>query len=177
MRHRIKGRKLGRNSSHRKALFRNLSRALILTCEHESEGTAKADGRIRTTLAKAKEARPFVEHLVTTAVKAKKAASEAGTLICKHGRGSDEWKQWRQTEAGQTWLTAQAKYIHRQRLLFDVLRSRHVVRLLIDQVAPRFLDRAGGYTRVVRLAKRRLADGARLAYLEFVGEPTRLSVK
>src|SRR5437867_9782802 len=161
MRHRIQGRKLGRSSSHRRALFRNLCRALILTCENEPAGSAKANGRIRTTLAKAKEARPFVERLVTTAVKAKKAAGEAAKLICSHARGSDEWKRWRQTEAGQTWLTAQAKYIHRHRLLFDVLRSRQVVSLLIDQVAPRFLDRAGGYTRVVRLAKRRLADGAR----------------
>src|SRR5262245_38555419 len=123
MRHRMQGRRLGRTSSHRKALFRNLSRALILTCEQEPAGASKANGRIRTTLAKAKEARPFVERLVTTAVKAKQAAGEAGKLICSHARGSDEWKKWRQTEAGQTWLKAQAKYIHRQRLLFDVLRS------------------------------------------------------
>lgn len=177
MRHRIRGRKLGRNSPHRKALFRNMSRALILTCEHEAPGNAKADGRIRTTLEKAKEARPFVEHLVTTAVKAKKAAGDAAKLICSHARGTDDWKAWRKTEAGQIWLTAQAKYIHRQRQLFDVLRSRHVVSLLIDHVAPRYIDRPGGYTRVVRIAKRRLADGAHLAYLEFVGEPTRLSLQ
>jgi large subunit ribosomal protein L17 len=153
-----------------------MSRALILTCAREEPINAKAAGRIRTTIEKAKEVRPFVEHLVTIAVKAKRAAGDAGNLVCSHARGSDEWKAWRKTEAGQTWLTAQAKYIQRQRQLFDVLRSRRVVSLLIDQVAPRFMDRPGGYTRVVRIAKRRLADGARLAYLEFVGEPTRLAV-
>src|SRR2546422_10746493 len=107
MRHRIQGRKLGRSSSHRRALFRNLSRALILTCEGESAGAAKANGRIRTTLAKAKEARPFVERLVTTAVKAKKAAGEGAKLICSHARGTDGGKRWGQTEAGETWLQAQ----------------------------------------------------------------------
>jgi len=55
MKHRIKGRKLNRNSSHRKALFRNLSLALL-----KSEG-------IKTTLPKAKELRPFIEKLLTIA--------------------------------------------------------------------------------------------------------------
>ena len=177
MRHRIRGRKLGRNSPHRKALFRNLSCAIILTCEREQQGSSKADGRIRTTLEKAKEVRPFVERLVTIAIKARGASEQAGKLICSYARGTDEWKAWRKTESGQTWLNAQAKYIHRQRQLFAVLRSRHVVGLLIDVVSPRFVDRPGGYTRVVRIAKRRLADGAHLAYLEFVGEPTRLVVE
>lgn len=177
MRHRIKGRKLGRNSPHRKALFKNLSRAIILTCEREQGGGAKADGRIRTTLEKAKEIRPFLERLVTIAVKARRSATDAGRLICPHERGTDEWKTWRSSSAGQAWLAVQASYIHRQRQLFSVLRSRHVVGLLINVVAPRFVDRPGGYTRVVRIAKRRLADGAHLAYLEFVGEPTRLSVE
>ena len=177
MRHRIRGRKLGRNSPHRKALFRNLSRSIILTCDQQGVGASKAEGRIRTTFAKAKVARPFVERLITIAVKAKKAALEANQLICSHARGSEAWKDWRRTEAGQIWLHAQAKYIHRQRQLFAVLRSRQVVSLLIDEIAPRFVGRPGGYMRVVRIAKRRLADGARLAYLEFVGEPTRLSVE
>lgn len=52
-----------------------------------------------------------------------------------------------------------------------------VVVLLLDKLAPRFEDRPGGYTRVVHIAKRRLGDAAQLAYLEFVGEPTRLTVE
>lgn len=177
MRHRLKGRHLGRNSSHRHALMRNLTRALVLTCEQEGVGAAKANGRIKTTLAKAKEVRPFVEKMVTTAVKAKKCLDEANKLLGSHARGSDDYKAWRATEAGQTWLQAQAQYIHRRRQLFDTLRSKQAVILLIDKLAPRFEDRPGGYTRIAKIAKRRLADGAYLAYIEFVGEPTRLSVE
>lgn len=177
MRHRLRGRHLGRTSSHRHALMRNLTRALILTCDQEASGAAKANGRIRTTLEKAKEVRPFVEKIVTTAVKAKKCLDEANQIASPYTRGGDEYKKWRATDAGQTWLKAQAKYIHRRRQLFNVLRSKQAVKLLIEKLAPRFEDRPGGYTRVVRIAKRRLADAARLAYLEFVGEPTRLAVE
>ena len=177
MRHQMRGRKLGRNGSHREALFRNLSRAIVLTCETSRSGGLKADGRIRTTLEKAKEVRPYFEGLVTTAVKAKRAADEAGVLICPHLRGSDEWKDWRRSGAGMRWLASQTKYIHRQRQLFAILRSRYVVNLLINEVAPRFVGRLGGYTRVVRIAKRRLADGARMAYLELVREPASLSIE
>ncbi|MFM9965643.1 MAG: bL17 family ribosomal protein [Planctomycetaceae bacterium] len=156
--------------------MRNLTRALILTCDQEATGAAKASGRIRTTLAKAKEVRPFVEKLVTIAVQAKKCLDLANGIRGPHERGSVEYKKWRATEAGQTWLEEQARYIHLRRQLFDTLRSKRAVSLLIDQLAGRFEDRPGGYTRVAKIAKRRLADGAFLAYIEFVGEPTRLSV-
>lgn len=173
MRHRIKGRKLGRNSPHRRALFRSLSRAVVLTC-----GGARNDGkgRIQTTLAKAKELRPFLERLVTIAVKAKLRFGEARDLACSYARGTAEWKAWRITNDGLVWVTAQAEYIHLYRMLFDVVRSREVVRLLIEVVAPRFVGRPGGYTRVVRIAKRRLADGAQLAMIEFVGGAVKLDV-
>jgi large subunit ribosomal protein L17 len=154
-----------------------MSRSIILTCASGVDGSSKFDGRIRTTLEKAKELRPYVERLVTLAVKAKAASNKASELLCSYPRGTDEWKTWREAEAGQAWLSAQARYVHLQRQLFSVLRSRDVVGLLVDVISPRFSGRPGGYTRVVRLAKRRLADGARLAYLEFVGEPTRISVE
>ena len=82
MRHRLRGRHLGRSSSHRHALMRNMARCLILTCDQEAAGAAKANGRIQTTLAKAKEVRPFVEKLVTTAVKAKKCRDDADQIAC-----------------------------------------------------------------------------------------------
>lgn len=177
MRHRLRGRHLGRTSSHRHALMRNLTRALILTLDQQMTGAAKASGRVRTTLAKAKEVRPYIEKIVTTAVRAKQCLDEANKIGCAYARGSDEYKAWRASEVGQVWLKAQGKYVHRRRQLFNRLRSKQAVVLLIEKVAPRFQDRPGGYTRVVRIAKRRLADAACLAYLEFVEEPTRLAVE
>lgn len=169
MRHRFKGRKLGRNGSHRSALFMNLARGLILTLDQGSG--AKVEGRIRTTLAKAKEIQPFVERLVAIAVRARVSAVTADGLKSGLDRCSEEWKGWRKSESGQNWLAAQAKYIHLHRSLFSVLKSNQIVDLLIRGVGDRFANRPGGYTRVVKVAKRRLADGAFMALLEFVGEP------
>ncbi|HEV2711869.1 MAG TPA: 50S ribosomal protein L17 [Gaiellaceae bacterium] len=116
MRHHRSGKKLGRDSAHRKALYANLAGALI---EH---------GRIETTLAKAKAVRPLAEKMITL------------------GRRGD--------------LAAR-----RQALAF--LRSQEVVHLLFAEVAPRFADRNGGYTRIVKIGPR-AGDGAETAYLEFV---------
>jgi len=116
MRHQKSGRKLGRDASHRKALYANLTSALI---EH---------GRIRTTEAKAKEVRPIVEKMITL--------GKRGDL-----------------------------HAHRQAVAF--LRSKSVAHLLFSEVAPRFADRPGGYTRVVKLGPRQ-GDSAPMAYLELV---------
>jgi large subunit ribosomal protein L17 len=116
MRHRRAGRKLGRDSAHRKALYSNLAGALI---EH---------GRIKTTEAKAKEVRPIVEQMITLGKRGDVAA-------------------------------------HRQAVAF--LRSKGIAHLLFSEVAPRFADRPGGYTRVVKLGPRQ-GDAAHMAYLEFV---------
>jgi large subunit ribosomal protein L17 len=116
LRHRKAGRKLGRDSAHRKALYANLAGALI---EH---------GRIRTTEAKAKEVRPIVEEMITLGKRGDVAA-------------------------------------HRQAVAF--LRSKPVARKLFAEVAPRFADRPGGYTRIVRIGPRQ-GDAAPMAYLELV---------
>src|SRR5438105_13968179 len=116
MRHRRSGRKLGRDASHRKALYANLASALI---EH---------GRIKTTVAKAKEARPVVEQMITL------------------GRRGD---------------------VQARRLALKYLRSQDVVHKLFSEVAPRFADRPGGYSRIVRLGPR-LGDAAEMVYLELV---------
>jgi large subunit ribosomal protein L17 len=116
MRHRKAGRKLGRDSAHRKALYANLTGALI---EH---------GRIRTTEAKAKEVRSIVEEMIAV------------------GPGG-------------------AAPPHRQAVAF--LRSKPVAHKLFAEVAPRFADRPGGYTRVVKLGPRQ-GDAAPMAYLELV---------
>ena len=116
MRHRVAGRKLQRTSSHRAALFRNMAAALI---KHE---------QIRTTTAKAKELRPYVEKLITLA---KKGGLSNRRLA--HARMLDD--------------TQLVK-------LFDVL-------------APRYAERAGGYTRVVK-AGIRASDAAPMAIIELV---------
>ena len=116
MRHQKQGRKLGRDSAHRKALYANLCGALI---EH---------GRIKTTLAKAKEVRPIAEELVTL------------------GKRGD---------------------LHARRQAIAALRSSVMAHILFSEVAPRFADRPGGYTRIVKLGPRQ-GDAAPMAYLEFV---------
>lgn len=116
MRHHRTGKKLGRDSSHRKAMYANLAASLI---EH---------GRIRTTEAKAKAVRPIVEKMITL------------------GRDGS---------------------IHARRQALAFLRTQEVVHKLFSEVAPRFRDRPGGYTRVVKLGPRQ-GDAAPMAYLELV---------
>ena len=116
MRHARTGKKLGRDSAHRKALYSNLAGALI---EH---------GRIKTTEAKAKAVKPFAEQMITL------------------GKRGD---------------------LHARRLALAELRSQDVVHQLFADVAPRFTDRPGGYTRIVRLGPRN-GDAAEMVYLELV---------
>ena len=116
MRHRVAGRKFGRNTSQRKALFRNLSNSLIL---HE---------RITTTEAKAKTVRPIVEKLVTMA------------------REDTE---------------------HHRRLVMARLADERATAKLFDVIAPRYANRDGGYTRVIK-AGIRVSDAAPIAVIELV---------
>jgi large subunit ribosomal protein L17 len=116
VRHARAGKKLGRDSAHRRALYANLAGALI---EH---------GRIRTTEAKAKAVKPFAEQMITL------------------GRRGD--------------LSARRQAV-------SELRSKAVVQRLFDDVAPRFKDRPGGYSRIVKLGPRQ-GDAAEMVYLERV---------
>jgi large subunit ribosomal protein L17 len=116
MRHHRSGRKLGRDSAHRKALYANLTASLI---EH---------GRIKTTVAKAKEVRPVAEEMITL------------------GRRGD---------------------VSARRHALKFLRSQDVVHKLFSDVGPRFSDRPGGYSRIVKLGPRQ-GDAAEMAYLELV---------
>jgi len=116
MRHHRAGKKLGRDSAHRKALYSNLAGALI---EH---------GRIRTTEAKAKAVKPIAEQMIT--------------LGRKGG-------------------------IHARRQALAYLRSQDVVHKLFSDVGPRFAERPGGYSRIVKLGPRQ-GDSAAMVYLELV---------
>ena len=116
VKHQRSGKKLGRDASHRRALYANLAGALI---EH---------GRIKTTEAKAKAVKPIVEQMITL------------------GRRGD---------------------LHARRQALSFLRSQDVVHMLFSDVGPRFADRPGGYTRIVKLGPRS-GDSAQMAYLELV---------
>ena len=116
MRHHHAGKKLGRDSAHRKALYANLAGSLI---EH---------GRIRTTEAKAKAVKPFAEQMITL--------GKRGDLAAR-------------------------------RQAIAELRSQDVVHQLFADVAPRFAERPGGYTRIVKLGPRQ-GDAAEMVYLELV---------
>jgi large subunit ribosomal protein L17 len=117
MRHQVKKGKLGRDTAHRRALLRNMVTS-FLECE-----------RIRTTLAKARAARPVAEKMITLA--------KRGTL-------------------------------HARRQALAYMTKEAAVQKLFTELGPRFAERPGGYTRIVKLDKR-MGDGASMAMLELVG--------
>ena len=129
--HMIRGRQLSRDTEHRISLRRSLVQSLI---EH---------GKIRTTLPKAKEVRPFAEKLITLA--------RAGTL---HAR--------RQVIA----------LLNDRRLVDDEqeFTGQTVVQKLFDDVAPKFASRNGGYTRIIKLSDHRIGDGGSLVLLQLLLE-------
>jgi large subunit ribosomal protein L17 len=172
MRHRRKGRILGRNPNHQRALLRSLASALILTegdYEDDDKSKPKIKGRIVTTIQKAKEARPLVERCVTIAIRALPQIEAASELEPSAERHSEEWKKWRHGPGWQEWNRAIAPVIAARRRTLQLLGSKQAVQVLFDEIAPRFTDRPGGYTRVLRLAKPRLGDAGTRAILEFVG--------
>jgi large subunit ribosomal protein L17 len=116
MRHRHGYRKLSRTSSHRAALLKNLSIALI-----ENE-------KIETTVPKAKELRSFVEKLITVA-----------------GKGDS----------------------NAHRAVFAALQSKEATNKLVTEIAPKYVDRKGGYTRITRTRIRR-GDATTMAFIELV---------
>jgi large subunit ribosomal protein L17 len=171
MRHRRSGRKLGRNPKHQRALLRNLASALILT-ERDAEGEAnapKVKGRIVTTLPKAKEVRPLVERCITIARRALPHIEAAELLEPNAERGDDEWRAWRESPQWQEWNQAIAPALAARRRALRLLGDKQAVRILFEDLAPRFADRKGGYTRVLQLAGHRLGDAGTQAILEFVG--------
>jgi len=171
MRHRRKGRTLGRCPSHQRALLRNLATALFLT-ERDAEGDANAPkikGRIVTTLEKAKEVRGVVEKCITLARHSLAAQEAAEEFATDSERNSDEWRRWRKSDQWKKWSAAMAPVVKARRRALVMLGDKQAVRILFADIAPRFADRNGGYTRVLRLAKPRLGDAGTRAILEFVG--------
>lgn len=179
MRHRRKGRKLGRNPKHQRALLRNLASSLLLT-ERDAEfdeNAPKIQGRIVTTISKAKEVRPLVEKCITIARRAQAALDAAAEHETTAERGSQEWKTWRNSDQWKTWNQAMAPAIAARRRCITLLGNKQAVEILFDEIAPRFADRPGGYTRIIRLAQPRLGDSGQQAILEFVGVRDRVVQK
>jgi len=179
MRHRRKGRILGRSPKHQRALLRNLASSLILT-ERDAEfddNAPKVKGRIITTVSKAKEVRPLVEKCITIARRSLSATEAAAEHESPAERGSQEWKAWRTSDKWQAWNQAIAPAVAARRRCIQLLGTKEAVKILFDEIAPRFADRPGGYTRIVRLAQPRLGDAGQQAILEFVGVRDRVAQK
>ena len=90
-------------------------------------------------------------------------------------RNSEEWKKWRQSEQWRKWAAAMAPVVSARRRALQLLGDKQAVAILFDKIGPRFADRPGGYTRIMRLAKPRLGDAGTRAILEFVGVRDRVA--
>ncbi len=176
MRHRRRGRKFGRNPNHQRALLRNLASALILT-ERDAEGednAPKVKGRIITTREKAKEVRPLVEKCVTIARRSLPHQEAADQLGPKAERHTEKWRAWRESPQWRQWNQTIAPVVAARRRVYQLLHDKQAVRILFEELAPRFADRPGGYTRILHLPTPRLGDAAPRAILEFVGNHDRV---
>lgn len=118
MKHLVKGKRLGRTSAHRKAMFSN---QLVSLFQNE---------RIKTTLVKAKELRSIAEKMITR---------------------------------------AKVNNLHNKRIILKKLKDRDILVKLLDNIAPRYINRPGGYTRIYKLGKRK-GDNSELALIELVEE-------
>jgi len=179
MRHRIKGRILGRTASHRWAMWRNMASSLIKTARVDPEDKTgpKVAGRITTTLPKAKELRPYLEKIITLAKKGVAAEQIAKPLGTSAAKNTAEWKAWRDSDKWQKWNAAMAPAVNARRKAFSLLRDKDALEILFSDVAPRFETRNGGYLRIVRLPKVRLGDAGQLAFIEFVGTHDRVKTR
>jgi large subunit ribosomal protein L17 len=159
MRHRVSGKQLCVDKDHRRAMLRNLAAGLF---EH---------GQIITTPAKAKAVQPFAEKIITIA---KQGTFRARRLIEQkiNDRKVHVWvadpnvKDWKKDNRFFTLPDAGEVEFNRYG---EVRSAPRLVQHIMRNVAPLFADRDGGYTRIIKIGKRRLGDGTDLVMLQFVG--------
>lgn len=142
MRHRVPGNQLGRPADQRKAVLRALATELL---RHDE---------IVTTLAKAKAVRSHAEKMIT---KGKKGISEGDyKALHEKAKGGDQ-------EAAKK----VARVVHLRRQVGSFLYDRDVVTRVFDEIAPRYKDRQGGYTRIIKTGPRR-GDATEMAIIQLV---------
>lgn len=140
MRHRNYGYKLGRDTEHRRAMFRNLAAGLF---EH---------GQITTTLQKAKAVQPFAERLITLAKRGDLHSRRRAIAILRDRIMCDDEDKITRGRDG------------------EVVKGPKLIRHLFENIGPKYADRNGGYTRIIKTAKHRIGDAADLVILQLVGE-------
>lgn len=138
------------------------------------ENAPKVKGRIVTTLPKAKEIRPIVERVITIARRSLEHQEAASRFATSAKRNSDEWKSWRKGPQWKSWNAAMAPVVAARRQVLRMLGDKQAVKIVFADIAPRYADRNGGYTRILRLAKPRLGDAGTRAILELVGAHDRV---
>ncbi|HAI11202.1 MAG TPA: 50S ribosomal protein L17 [Phycisphaerales bacterium] len=142
MRHKVGGFKLGRDTEHRKAMWRNMAIALL------------THGQITTTVPKAKSLKPFVEKLISLAKKGDLASRRrvlqqiGNPIMVKFDEDPD---------------VSRNKY-------GELVDGPKLVKRMFDVLGPQFADRNGGYTRIVRLGKHRIGDASDLCVIQLVGD-------
>ncbi|MBX3408963.1 MAG: 50S ribosomal protein L17 [Phycisphaeraceae bacterium] len=170
MRHGRAGYRLGRRTAHRTAMLRNLAAGLF---EH---------GQIVTTIPKAKALQPFVEKIITLAKRGD--LSSRRLVIARLGgdRRGFEWlympkkpsdaekerMQQIRDQHAPFFELPQSSEVERNRY-GELRRSPKLVKHIFDRVAPKFAERQGGYTRIVKLGKWRIGDAGELCLIQFVG--------
>jgi len=159
MRHRVQGKQLCVKEDHRRAMMRNLAAGLF---EH---------GQIETTLPKAKAVQPFVEKLITIA-KRRGLTSRRQLRSRINDRAVHAWvadpNVKSERKQNQWWELPKESEIEFNRY-GELRKAPRLIEHLVSKVAPMYSDRAGGYTRIVKLGKRRLGDGTDLVLLQLVG--------
>ncbi|MEM9881785.1 MAG: 50S ribosomal protein L17 [Planctomycetota bacterium] len=142
MRHGVYGRKLGRKTNHRIAMWRNQAVALF------------THNQITTTVPKAKALQPFVEKLITAAKKGDLASRRR--VIAKLG-------------GDPVMIRDEDDETVRRNKYGEVTGGTKISKHLFDEIAPRYADRDGGYTRIIKLGLSRLGDGGDLCVIQLVG--------
>lgn len=172
MRHGRAGYRLGRTTAHRASTLRNIAAGLF---EH---------GQITTTIPRAKAVQPMIDKIITLAKRGEKDLHARRNVIAKLGgnrRGFD-WlylpkkateaetahvDKLREFSSGFFNLPESSK-VERNRY-GEIRKSPSIVKHIFENIAPRYADRAGGYTRIVKLGKHRLGDAGELCIIQLVG--------